>query len=127
MITDAMVRAATESRASDDEGRFEMLGDLLGFSGENKTRTVVDAALRAALAAWQPTIDWREDGNVAYFGASCVGYVRKHSVHGYLWVLHRMFYAETDEEGTAPTDSEARAGLEQAFTAVMHRFLQIED
>lgn len=46
-----MIRAAIESRAKDDEGAFESLGDLIGFSGENKTRTVVRCALEAALAS----------------------------------------------------------------------------
>jgi hypothetical protein len=49
-----MIRAASESRAVDDEGEFESLGDLLNFSGENKTHTVIRAALRAALAAAPP-------------------------------------------------------------------------
>jgi hypothetical protein len=47
-VTDAMIRAAVESRAKDAEGEFPSLGDLLGFSGENKTRTVVRRALEAA-------------------------------------------------------------------------------
>lgn len=46
-----MVRAANGSRAGDDEGEFEPLTDLLGFSGENKTHTVVRAAIVAALRA----------------------------------------------------------------------------
>ena len=48
-VTHEMVRAAAESVAVDDEGAFLPLGDLLDFSGENKTRTVVRAALVAAL------------------------------------------------------------------------------
>ena len=45
----AMVRAAIESVATDDEGEFPSLGDQLGFSGENKARTVVRFAILAAL------------------------------------------------------------------------------
>lgn len=48
---DEMVRAAIESKAADDEGTFLPLGDLIDFSGENKTRTVVRLAIRAALLA----------------------------------------------------------------------------
>lgn len=47
----AMERAALESRAMDDEGPFESLSDLLGFSGQNKSYTVVRQALFAALRA----------------------------------------------------------------------------
>ncbi len=43
------IRAMAESRAFDDEGRFEPLSDLLGFSGENKVRTVLRAAYQAAI------------------------------------------------------------------------------
>ena len=50
-ITSAMVSAAIESRAKDDEGEFQSLGDLIGFSGDNKTRCVVRRALEAALYA----------------------------------------------------------------------------
>lgn len=49
-VTDAMVRAALESRATDEEGTLPTLGDLLDFGGENKARIVVRAALEAALA-----------------------------------------------------------------------------
>ena len=49
--TDEMVRAAAESKASDDEGEFRPLCDLIDFSGENKTRTVIRAALTAAILA----------------------------------------------------------------------------
>ena len=48
-ITHEMVRAASESRAKDEEGEFKSLGDLLNFSGENKTHAVIRAALAAAL------------------------------------------------------------------------------
>lgn len=47
----AIIKAMAESRAWDDEGEFEMLGDLIGFSGENKNHTVLKAAYRAAIAA----------------------------------------------------------------------------
>jgi AraC-like DNA-binding protein len=60
-VTDAMIRAAVESRAKGDEGEFPSLGDLLGFSAENKTRTVVRCALEAAFAT-SPKLDhgWPE-------------------------------------------------------------------
>lgn len=48
-LVDEIVRAMAESKATDDEGQFDSLGDLIGFSGENKTRTVVCAALVVAL------------------------------------------------------------------------------
>jgi hypothetical protein len=50
-VTHEMIRAAAESRAKDDEGEFEPLMDLLGFSGQNKTHTVIHAALVAATEA----------------------------------------------------------------------------
>ena len=49
--TPEMVRAAIESQATDDEGTFPPLLDLIDFSGENKTRTVIRAALTAAILA----------------------------------------------------------------------------
>lgn len=45
-ITHEMIRAASESRARDDEGEFKSLGDMLDG---NKTHTVIRAALEAAL------------------------------------------------------------------------------
>jgi phage major head subunit gpT-like protein len=48
------IRAMSESEADDDEGRFAPLMDLLGFSGENKTHTVLRAAYRAMIAAAPP-------------------------------------------------------------------------
>jgi len=47
----AMLKAMAESRAVDDEGEFPAMLDLLDFSGENKIRTVLEAAYVAALAA----------------------------------------------------------------------------
>jgi len=48
----AMVRAASESDADDGEGgTFGPVCDLLGFSGENKTRLVVAEALRKSVDA----------------------------------------------------------------------------
>lgn len=38
-----------ESRAKDDEGEFDCLFDLINFSGENKTRTVIRSSLMVAL------------------------------------------------------------------------------
>ncbi|MGH1412113.1 MAG: Lar family restriction alleviation protein [Pelagimonas sp.] len=46
-----MATAARRSRAEDAEGTFPPLFALLDFSGENKTKTVVDAAIHAALRA----------------------------------------------------------------------------
>lgn len=48
---DAMIRAAGESKAKDDEGEFVSLNDHIDYSGENKTRTVIREALRRAIAA----------------------------------------------------------------------------
>lgn len=50
-VTHEEIAAALRSRARDDEGEFEPLTDLLGFSGENKARTVMRAALEAAAHA----------------------------------------------------------------------------
>jgi hypothetical protein len=49
--THKMVSAMACSKAIDDEGEFPILADLLDFSGENKTYTVVRAAYVAAIAA----------------------------------------------------------------------------
>ncbi len=49
--THQMIRAAAESVAHDDEGAFEPVMDLLGFSGENKTHTVLRQLLIDAIAA----------------------------------------------------------------------------
>ena len=49
--THAMISAMAESKAKDDEGEFLCLSELLDFSGENKTHTVLKAAYRAALPA----------------------------------------------------------------------------
>lgn len=50
-VTHEMISAALCSNARDDEGEFPWLIDILDFSGENKARAVVRAALEAALAA----------------------------------------------------------------------------
>jgi len=42
-----LVSAMLCSQAKDDEGEFPILLDLLGFSGENKARTVAIAAIKA--------------------------------------------------------------------------------
>lgn len=47
-VSEAEVSAAICSQARDDEVTFPSLGDLIEFSGDNKTRTVVRAALEAA-------------------------------------------------------------------------------
>jgi Lar family restriction alleviation protein len=49
--TSAMLKAMSESRATDDEGEYPSMLDLLDFSGENKTRTALKAAYVAALSA----------------------------------------------------------------------------
>lgn len=41
---EAPTKAMAESRASDDEGEFAPMLDLIDFSGENKTRTVLRQA-----------------------------------------------------------------------------------
>jgi len=75
-VTHKMIKAAAESRARDDEGQFEPLCDLIGFSGENKTRTVIREALECAIAAAdvddlhrpRPFCDWHEDlGDVLWW------------------------------------------------------------
>lgn len=48
--TPEIIKAMAESRAVDDEGEFPAMLDLLDFSGENKTRTVLEAAYVAAIA-----------------------------------------------------------------------------
>ena len=53
VVTDEMISRALSSKARDDEGEFPCLLDLLNFSGENKSVTVVRAALTAALKAVQ--------------------------------------------------------------------------
>lgn len=49
----AIISAMACSRAVDDEGEFVPMLDLLGFSGENKTHTVLRAAYNAAISAWE--------------------------------------------------------------------------
>lgn len=49
--THAITRAMAESRATDDEGQFEIMLDLLDFSGENKTHTVLAQAWRDGIDA----------------------------------------------------------------------------
>lgn len=49
--TPEIISAMASSHAYDDEGPFPSLLDLIGFSGENKTRTVLKAAYKAALSA----------------------------------------------------------------------------
>lgn len=44
LLPDAPTKSMAESVAHDDEGTFEPLHDLIGFSGENKTRTVLRQA-----------------------------------------------------------------------------------
>jgi hypothetical protein len=49
--TEAMLQAAARSVAHDDEGSFPPVCDLIDYSGENKTRTVLRQLLIDALAA----------------------------------------------------------------------------
>lgn len=46
-----IIQAMAESRAVDDEGEFPAMLDLLDFSGQNKTHTVLRAAYAAAITA----------------------------------------------------------------------------
>lgn len=50
-ISDEMISAAMTDQAKDDEGTFPMLMDLIDFSGENKTRTVIRSAIAAAIGS----------------------------------------------------------------------------
>lgn len=50
-LTHEQLKAMAESRAVDDEGEFPAMLDLLDFSGENKTRTALEAAYVAAITA----------------------------------------------------------------------------
>lgn len=49
--TREIISAMLESRASDEEGEFPALMDLIDFSGQNKNHAVVRAAYRAMLSA----------------------------------------------------------------------------
>lgn len=49
--THEIISAMLASKAHDEEGSFDALLDLIGFSGENKTHTVLKAAYAAMLAA----------------------------------------------------------------------------
>ena len=49
--TQGMITAMSTSKAKDSEGEFPMLLDLIDYSGENKTYTVLKAAYAAMLAA----------------------------------------------------------------------------
>ena len=49
--THEMISAMSCSEAIDDEGKFPALMDLIDFSGENKTHSVLKAAYAAMLAA----------------------------------------------------------------------------
>ena len=48
--TQGMITAMSTSKAKDSEGEFPMLLDLIDYSGENKTYTVLKAAYAAMLA-----------------------------------------------------------------------------
>lgn len=49
--TGQIIKAMAESKATDDEGQFPALCDLIDFSGENKTRSVLKAAYAAMVYA----------------------------------------------------------------------------
>lgn len=49
--THAITRAMAESCATDDEGEFPIMLDLLDFSGENKAHTVLAQAWRDGIDA----------------------------------------------------------------------------
>lgn len=51
LADNAPTRAMAESVASDDEETFEPLHDIIGFNGENKTRTVLRQAWRDGVFA----------------------------------------------------------------------------
>jgi len=53
--TAEIISAMATSKARDDEGEFPLLMDLLDYSGENKTRTVLTEAYSAALNAQTST------------------------------------------------------------------------
>ena len=53
--TRELISAMACSVARDDEGEFLPLMDLIDFSGENKTHTVLRAAYKAMLAAKEPS------------------------------------------------------------------------
>ena len=55
-----IIRGMSESVACDDEGVFPSMCDLLDFSGENKTHTVLRAAYVAAMVA-APSPPTKED------------------------------------------------------------------
>ena len=56
--TGEIIKAMAESKAIDDEGQFPALCELIDFSGENKTRTVLKAAYAAMLsAAYSTTLE----------------------------------------------------------------------
>lgn len=55
-----LLRAMSESVAVDDEGPFPPMFELLDFSGENKTYTVLRAAYAAMLAAAPPASQTQE-------------------------------------------------------------------
>ena len=63
--TQEMISAMAISKAVDDEGEFPMLMDMIDYSGENKTRTVLIAAHKAMLSAapqaQQPAVDDDDD------------------------------------------------------------------
>jgi len=48
-LRERLARALASSQARDDEGEYERLADLIGFSGENKLWTALGAAVDAIL------------------------------------------------------------------------------
>lgn len=49
-LMERLARALANSQARDDEGEYERLADMIGFSGENKLWTVLRAAVQAILS-----------------------------------------------------------------------------
>tara|TARA_R100001480_G_scaffold146109_3_gene144577 strand:+ start:5726 stop:6811 length:1086 start_codon:yes stop_codon:yes gene_type:complete len=54
--THDQIKAMSESRATDDDGEFPMVCDLIDFSGENKTHTVLREAYASAIADAPPAV-----------------------------------------------------------------------
>jgi hypothetical protein len=115
-----MVRAMSESRAVDDEGEFPTLGDLLDFSGENKTHTVIKAAYRTAISSSpkgpgadpEAKLEWRDHLSPGlnqyslYFNGRSVGMVQKYGFDNQWQVHFQGDFSKVD------TEQEARQALE---------------
>ena len=69
--TREIISAMLESRASDEEGEFPALMDLIDFSGQNKNHAVMRAAYRAALSAAPQQVGQEEFANCCDTPAYC--------------------------------------------------------